>query len=280
MIRIITDSASDYTKAEMLAKDVAVVPLAIQFKDADYQQAQDDDFKMFYELLAECSELPITSQPTPATYLEHFEAAKLAKDDVIVITLSSGLSGTYNSALLAKEMVEYDRIQIIDSQQAILSQKLLVDIAVKLRDAGKDVQSICKELEILRERVIVFGAVDTLKYLSKGGRIPAAAAFIGNVISLKVIIVLEDKILKMFGKTRGEKKAYQFMQEKMTNLGVDQNFPVYFGYTANIETGKEFMNETATKLNITNIAELTSIGGTIGTHVGPNAVAVGFVKKA
>ena len=205
MIQIITDSASDITTKEAEEMGIQIVPLRIQFEETE------QDFLTFYKRLEQVDQLPKTSQPSPQAYLEYFEAAKEAGDDVLVITLSSGLSGTIGAARTAKDISEYDRVFLVDSRLAILAQRMLVEYAVKLRAQQMPVEEIVKKLEEIRDQITVCGMLDTLTYLKKGGRIPAALAVIGNVIGIKPVIILEDKILKPIAKVRGRSAGYKML---------------------------------------------------------------------
>ena len=189
MIQIITDSASDITRKEAEDMGIHIVPLRIQFEDGECPQETEEDFLTFYERLEKAKELPKTSQPSPQTYLEYFEEAEKAQDEVLVITLSSGLSGTIGAAQTAKDISEYEKVYIVDSRQAILAQRMLVEYAVKLRAEQMPVKEIVAKLEELRDQITVCGMLDTLTYLKKGGRIPAALAVVGNVIGIKPVYI-------------------------------------------------------------------------------------------
>ncbi len=278
MIQIITDSASDITEKEAEEMGIHVVPLRIQFEDGECPQMTEQDFLTFYERLEKANKLPQTSQPSPQAYLEQFERAKENGDDVLVITLSSGLSGTIGAARTAKDISEYDRIFIVDSRQAVIGQRILVEYAVKLRNAEISAEEIAEKLEEVRDQITACGLVDTLTYLKKGGRIPAALAAFGNVLGIKPVIILEDKILKLIAKVRGRNAGKKKLHEKLEERGADPSFPVYFGFTSNREIGEEFMKETVEKYKL-NQAKLYPIGGVIGTHVGTDCMAVAFVNQ-
>lgn len=203
MLQIITDSASDITLQQAQQMNIHIVPINIQFADGPCPQETEEDFVTFYKRLTESEELPVTSQPSPETYLQYFETAKQAGDEVLVLTLSSGLSGTINAVKIAKEMCEYEAIFIVDSRQAIVAQRVLVEYAVKLRLEGMDTQTLIGKVEALRDRITVSGVIDTLTYLRKGGRIPASLAILGNTLQIKPVIALEDTILKTVGKALG-----------------------------------------------------------------------------
>ena len=276
---IITDSASDITEKEAEEMDIRLVWLKTKFSDGDFPMKTEEDFCRFFDKLAEEKELPMTSQPSPEEYLEFFEEAKSKDEEVLVLTLSSGLSGTINAANLAKQMSEYDKIWIIDSEQAIITQRFLVQKAVELRKEGKTTEDIVEILEDLKKRVTVCGMLDTLTYLRKGGRIPAALAVVGNMLHIKPVIELKDKTLTMLGKARGRSGGMKYLWKEFESYDIDREEPVYFGYTSDREIGEKFMMDTVEKYGLKNY-KLYPVGGIIGTHVGPACVAISFVKKS
>lgn len=278
MIQIVTDSASDITLKQAEEMNIQIVPLTILFEDGVCPQETDEDFQIFYEKLIKENGLPKTSQPTPNKYLEIFRLAKEVGDEVLVITLSGGLSGTVQSAKLAKDLAEYERIEIIDSKQAILTQRMLVEYAVKLRDEGKTLDEITALVLKQREKLTVFGMLDTLTYLKKGGRIPASMALLGNLLRIKPVIILKDSVLEQLGKARGRKDGLKMLCAQMEEAEIDLSFPVYFGYTLDPEPTKQFQAEMEQKFQLKN-TKLYPVGGVIGTHVGPNCVAVAFAVK-
>lgn len=276
---IITDSASDITEKEAEEMDIRLVWLKTKFSDGDFPMKTEEDFCRFFDKLAEEKDLPMTSQPSPEEYLEFFEEAKSKEEEVLVLTLSSGLSGTVNAANLAKQMSEYDKIWIIDSEQAIITQRFLVQKAVELRKEGKTTEDIVEILEELKKRVTVCGMLDTLTYLRKGGRIPAALAVVGNMLHIKPVIELKDKTLTMLGKARGRSGGMKYLWKEFESYDIDREEPVYFGYTSDREIGEKFMMNTVEKYGLKNY-KLYPVGGIIGTHVGPACVAISFVKKS
>ena len=260
---IITDSASDITRQEAEEMNIRIVWLKTKFSDGDFPLETEEDFTRFFEKLAAEKELPVTSQPSPEEYLALYEEAKENSEEVLVITLSSGLSGTVNAANVAKQMSEYDRIHIIDSEQAIITQRFLVQRAVEMREAGKTVSEI----------------VETIEDLKKGGRIPAALAVLGNMLHIKPVIELKDKTLTMLGKARGRSGGIKYLWKEFESYEIDENEPVYFGYTSDRELGEKFMKDTVEKYGLKNY-RLYPVGGIIGTHVGPACAAISFVKKS
>jgi len=278
MIRIITDTASDITAEESEKLGISLVPLVTSFEDGPFPMNTKADFDRFYEKLRACKQLPVTSRPSPQSYLDLYEQAKEAGDEVLVLSLSSGLSGTLESAHVAKQMSGYDRITIIDTQQAVMSQRILVEHAVKMKNAGESLRSIVHDIMDLRERVTVVGVIGSMVYLRKGGRIPPALGVIGDALQIKPVITLKG-VIETIGKARGLKAGYAMAWKHMEEDGVDPSFPVIFGYTSSIEQCQSFMESTVERFPVqeTSIAQ---VGGIIGTHLGENSIGAAYVKKA
>ena len=278
MLRIVTDAASDITIEQAKDMNIEVVSLDITFEDGPASQRTEEDFQRFYERLEKCDKLPVTSRTPPEEYLKIFEDAKAKDDEVLVITLSSGLSGTVESAHMAKQIAGYDKIEVVDSQQAILTQRMLVEEACRLREEGYQLHEIVQRVKEMRDKVVVCGVVGTLKYLQKGGRIPASLATLGTLLRIKPVIVLEDKILKQLGKARGHDAGEAMLYKRMEDDGFNKAYPVYFGYTSNRELTEKFMQQTKERYGLTH-SRMFPIGGVIGTHCGTDCVAVAYVKK-
>ena len=191
-IRIITDSAADFDPAVAKRRQVDVVPMSVQFGTATFLAGKNLSNEVFYQLLKEGKENPTTSQPTPAAFLRYFEEVKAAGDQAVVILLSGALSGTLQSAEIAKEMCEYEQIYIVDSRTATAGVQILVNCACKLRQSGLPAASIAAEVERLKDRVRIFAVIDTLEYLRRGGRLSGFQAGLGTVTKLKPTIAVRD----------------------------------------------------------------------------------------
>ena len=161
MLRIVTDSASDITLEEAKEQGVELVSLSIHFEDGIHPQTCREDYDSFYERLQKAKKLPKTSQPPPESFLSVYEEAREKGDEVLVLTLSSGLSGAYQSALIAKDMSGYDKIRVVDTQVAISAQRLLVDQAVQMREEGNRLDEIAEKIKSLSEKIRICGVVDT-----------------------------------------------------------------------------------------------------------------------
>lgn len=281
MLRIITDSASDITLEQAAQMNIRVVPIKIRFSDGDCPQETEADFKLFYDRLQHCEELPVTSQSSPEQYLLHFLDAKECGDDVIVLPISSGLSGSVNGVHIAKEMSDYDRIFVIDSRQAIAGQRMLVEQALKMSEEGCTTEQIVTELELLRDRITITGVIDTLEFLKKGGRIPGSIATLGNMLNIKPVIVLEDSILKTAAKARGYEAGKRFLYNLFEKNPPARNYPIYFLFSSNRQMGEKFMDEMIQRYDLYGFeAKLLPVSGVIGTHVGTNCIGICYVKNA
>lgn len=274
MIKVVTDSGADITPREAQEMDIEVVPLKINFPDHPYDQEADEDYDTFYKLLKSEDTFPKTSQPPPEAFARVFEAAKKAGDTVIAVLISGGLSGTVQSAQIAKETVGHEDVHIIDSRTAIMSQRTLVEYAVRLRNAGEGVRDVIRKVEAICQRVRVFGMLDTLTYLYKGGRLSRTAAMAGNLLHIKPLITIKDGAIATSGRGRNFKAIIKQLDE----IGFDPDFPVYFGFTADDTNCRKMMDQALANHTIPHTG-IFPIGGVIGAHVGPGGMAISFVPK-
>jgi len=280
MIRIVTDTGSDITHSAAPALGMESLELAINFEEFTYDIRSDTDFSVFYQNLVKAKNLPTTSQVTPGQYLDIFNDAKEKNDEVFVLTLSGGLSGTYQSAKMAQEDCGYDGITVVDSRQAIIPQRVLAEHAVKLRDEGKSRDEIEQAVLGLQHRLVVCGMLDTLTYLKKGGRVPPAMALIGNALRIKPVVILKGGILEPLDKVRGVAAGKRTIWTQFEKDGYDAAWPIYFGHTNNEARGQEFMQETIEKYGLDPAhCKMYAVGGVIGTHLGPGGLILGYVKK-
>ncbi len=279
MIRIAVDSSSDYRIEELKEKQIDLIPISITIGEDSYIDGVNLDRNGFYQLLEERGEFPKTSQPSPQVFLDLFEEVRDKGDDLIYLSLSSALSGTYQGAVAAKEIAEYDRIFLIDSLTATYNIKILADYACALRTQGARTEEIVAALEDLKARVRVLAAPNTLEYLYRGGRIGRATAALGDIANLKPIItVSKDGHVTVIGKCIGRNKAILFLLKHLKELGIDQSFPIYTIYSFGTENCGQ-LEEKLRSEGITPTARL-QIGPTIGTHIGPEAFGIVFVTTS
>lgn len=278
MIRIVVDSSADYSMEELKAKNIEQISLIINVGDKSYRGGLDITPDELYEMLISGEAFPTTSQPSPQDFLDIFEDAQEKGDSVIYITLSSALSGTFQTANMTKNMIDYSEIHIIDSLAATHIIRILADYACKLRDEGKNAAEIAQAVKELQPRVKVIAGLDTLEYLFKGGRLNKATAVIGELTNLKPIITISDEgTISVIGKCIGRNKALAFITKALSDKTLDPNFPVYSLYAY----GTENTEKLEQKLESMGIfcESRVQIGSTIGTHIGPGAFAVVFVEK-
>lgn len=281
-IRIITDSACDLTQAEARAMNVQLLPLKIAFGSTEYLDGINLSHQEFYERLVETDELPRTSQLTPYDYSDAFyEATKPAGDEVLCITLSGALSGCYQSARVAAQHFD-GRVHIIDSQNVCVGQRVLVEYAVRLRAAGRSIDEIISELEAARDKVHVIALLDTLEYLRKGGRISAAAAAAGSLLSIKPVVTVRDGEVVMLGKARGSRNGNNLLTEMIEREGaIDFNRPLAVAYSGLDPSllEKYMVDHKSLYEGYEDRVPMSRIGSAIGTHVGPGAIAFAFMTE-
>lgn len=279
MIRIIIDSSSDFQLEEATAKNMDLVSLSVIVGEDSYLDGVNLDRDVFYKNLAETTEFPKTSQPSPQAFLDIFLNAKEKGDDVICILLSSALSGTCQSAVLAKNMADYDNIYIVDSLSATCSIRILADHACELRDKGYSAAEIVDVLENLKSRVKIAAALNTLEYLYRGGRLSKTAATIGELASLKpMITVTEEGTIGILGKSLGKNKAIASLLKYIQSQDIDTDYPLYTVYTYGTDNCTLF-EERLAEAGIHPTARM-QVGPTIGTHVGPEVFGLVYVNAA
>lgn len=277
MIRFLVDTSSDYTVKEVQEKGMKLAPLHITLGDADYRDAYDLTKDRFYELLTLNEEFPKTSQPTPQDFVDFFEEAEENGDVLICILLSSKLSGTYQSATLAKNIVEYDNIHLIDSLGATHMIRIMADYGQELAKEGKTAEEIVAALEEMKSKIKVLAVVDTLEYLCKGGRVSKATAAIGEMAKVKPMITVSEGEVAVIGKSLGKNKAIGNLLKALEECNVDERFPMYAVSTYGTENCDVFEKRLVDSGY--QFKERVQVGATIGTHVGPGAFGVIFVQK-
>ena len=281
MIRILTDSASDILPAEAEQLDVTVIPLNVTLEDGTVlRDGVDMTPSAYYEILAGCRKLPTTSQPSPELFENFFLEAAAAGDEVIGIFLSHALSGTYQCAKLAADMANVDNVLFVDSGHVCLSEALLVRLAVQLRDSGKTAGQIAAILEHAKEHLHLVAAIDDLKYLRKGGRLPAAVAVAGGMLGIKPLITIQDGKVAMAGKARGLPGAYVALFKKVEEMGgITPAFQALAGYTVSPREVTPIQTYLRDNLQQEDLL-VRQIGCVIGTHAGPGAFGIAFFDKA
>lgn len=278
-IRIITDSASDITGAANT--QLTVLPMRINFGEEEYLDGVTISHHEFYEKLIESDTLPVTSLISPAVFEEAFEKAVGNGEKVIAITISGRLSGTYQSAILAAAQFE-GNVFVIDSLNAAIGEQILVNYALELVNKGMSAKEIVQTLNDAKKHIHILALLDTLEYLKKGGRISKTVAFVGGALSIKPVVTVIDGEVALLGKARGSKNGNNFLIKEIEKInGVDFSRPFCLGYTGLSDSLLQKYIEDSKSLweTYTDKLPICSIGATIGTHVGPNAIAVAFFDK-
>ncbi len=278
-IRIITDSASDIAQSQYPA--VTVLPMSVRFGNTEYQDGINLSAAQFYEKLIESDELPVTSLISPASFEDAYKDAVSCGDQVIVITVSGELSGTYQSAVLAAEDYPED-IFVIDSRNVAVGEQLLVLRALELIACGLSAREIAKTLEQEKQKIHVLAVLDTLEYLKKGGRISSTAALVGSVLNIKPVVAVKDGKVAMLGKARGSKNGNNYLIKEIENTaGIDFAKPVCLGYAGlNDSLLQKYISDSEhIWIGHRERLVISPIGATIGTHVGPGAIAIAFMEN-
>lgn len=279
-IRIITDSASDMPQAAR--PEVTVLPMTVTFGEEEYQDGVSLTHQQFYEKLIEREDLPTTSQIAPARFEEAFRRAAQAGESVVAVVLSAKLSGTYQSACIAAEEFP-GRVFVVDSANATIGEMILVERALELMDQGLEASAIAGRLEEEKKDIRLVALLDTLEYLKRGGRVAPSVALVGGLLSIKPVVAVEDGEVVLLGKARGSKNGNNLLvQEIQKTSGVDFGRPYRLGYTGlddgllrkYIADSSDLWSDHADRLPV------STVGGTIGTHVGPGAVAVAFFRQS
>lgn len=280
-IKILIDSASDITIEEAKEYGIEIIPLIVNIEGKEYFDGVDINAKEFYLKLVECNEIPKTSQITPNRFIEKYQEMTKNGDKVIVITLSSKLSGTYSSAVIASEEFE-GKVFVVDSLSATIGMRLLCEYALKLIKEGLTIVQIIDKLNTEKNKINIIAMVNTLEFLKKGGRISSAVAFAGEVFSIKPVLSLIDGEIKMIGKAMGSKKANNLLNKLITKKnGIDFDMPygvVWSGFDDTVLKKYVQDSDNLWKDYTDNIPAYI-IGSTIGTHVGPGVIGFAFFEK-
>lgn len=277
-VKIIIDSASDITKEKADALGLYFLPLKTIFGEEEYLDGITLTHSQFYEKLIETEVLPSTSQVAPYDYEEVFQKIIDDGDSAVCITLSSKLSGSYQSAHIAT--ADYDeRIQIVDSENVCIGEQILVFYAIRLLKEGKTAVEIAKILDEKKKEIRVIALLDTLEYLKKGGRVSATTAFAGTLLSIKPVIAIENGAVAILGKARGSKNGNNMLMElAVKNGGINFDLPFSLGYSGLSDAllQKYIQDSASLYLGKVDTLPVSTIGSTIGTHAGPGAIALAF----
>ncbi len=291
-VKLMVDSACDIARDELVAAGAAFLPMRVNIAGHEYLDGVDLGHEEFYAKLAQGKELPRTSQVAPGFFEEAFRRALAKDDEVVCITVSSGLSGTCASALLARDelpLLQRRRVHVVDSENVSIGEQVLTRLALRLAAQGCTAAELVDELNVRKQDVRVYALLDTLEYLRRGGRISAMSAAAGTLLNVKPIVAVEGGTIVSAGKARGVKAGrVQLARLVQEQGGIDPLLPYVVAHTGTDGLGmRDFMQahadlfgaDAAAGSDALEHVPTSGIGATIGTHVGPGAIGVGFFAK-
>lgn len=275
-IKIITDSTADLSKELYDKHNIEVLPLLISFGEESYLDGVEINSEKVFERIEQDDILPTTAQVTPNRFMEAYKKYLDEGYKIISIHMSSAMSGTYQSACIAKDSLESDDIVIIDSKNVTSALGILVLKAVKLKEKGYDIFKIEKELNKIKDNVELSVCFESLEYLVRGGRISKTAGIVGSVLGIKLILEIKDGLMSVKDKIRGTKKAIKKIISDLENANLDEEVPVILIDVDNIEIKdalREYMKE-----NKVDFIECP-VGSTVSIHSGPRCCGLVFLTK-
>lgn len=278
-VRIITDSASDIASSRW--ENLTILPMTVTFGQEVYRSGVDLSCEEFYEKLIGGDTLPVTSQINPAQFEDAFRVAVDAGETVVAIVLSSKLSGTYQSACIAAEEFP-GKVYVVDSLNAAIGEQVLVLRALELAASGLAAEEIAEQLDREKNRIRLVALLDTLEYLKRGGRLSKSEALIGGILSIKPVLAIVDGEVKILGKARGSRNGNNLLISQIqATPGIDFDRPFTLGYTGLDDSllQKYICDSAALWEGHTQNLPVSTIGSTIGTHIGPGAIGVAFFCK-
>ena len=276
-VKILVDSTFDFTEEELAALGLEVVRMRVLFGEEEFVDGLNITPRGFYERLIESDELPTTSQASPADFSAAFERLTAAGDEVLCMTLSRKLSGTFQSAQIAAEDFP-GRVRVVDTESVTMGANILARYGLRLLGQGLGLEEAAAELERARRRVHVLAMLDTLEYLRRGGRVTGLAALAGGLMAIKPVVTLRDGLVSVIGKARGSKNAENLLTQTIDRCGVDFSMPYTLGYTGLSDAMLHKYKADSARLWAGKAEDLPVmlIGSVIGTHAGPGAVGVAF----
>lgn len=271
-IKIITDSTAYITKEYAAENHISIVPLNYYFDDEIEKEGFPGEFQEFFQNIENSKLFPTTSQPSTGDFLEEFKNAfDEGYEAIIAILLSSKLSGTYNSAILAKNILEDERISIVDSLQSASNLRFLVEDAIKMNKDGKTIERIVEFVENKKNKMYVYLTVESLEYLKRGGRLSSFQSMVGSVLNIKPIIELKDGVLNSLEKVKGKKKALNAMIDRIP-LETEK---ISICHVLNAEEALKLKKILNVKFPRTEIS-IDELGPVIGCHLGPGGIGICF----
>ena len=276
MITIIVDSTSDINEEISKEYDITVLPITVDINGVTYQDRVNLTPTEFYNQIKGKNVFAKTSQVTPSAFEEVFSREINKGNKVICLTLSSKLSGTFNSANIAKNTLESDDIYIIDSKTASFGLGLLAIESAKMAKKGCGVDEILTRINNLIDNQTAVGYIDSLDALCKNGRISASSAMVGGMLGIKPILTLNDGKIEVAGKTRGQKAALKQVLAQLSKENIDEEIGLYIGYSNDDDV---LTSSLLNNLSKDMPALKTQIGPGVGAHLGLGSLLVFYVTK-
>lgn len=278
MIRIITDSLCDLTMSHAKEINIDILPLTVRFGENDYKCGVEMKNEDFYEQLATNPNHPSTAAVNPFEFEELFRKYIEAGDEIVAIIFSKFMSATFQSAQIAAQNINCDRLHLIDCENGAMGQALLIETAVTLRDEGKTATEIADTITSLLPKTMTYIVVDSLEYLKRGGRISKSAALLGSLIKLHPVLQVVADGAKPVDKVKGKKSCNAWLIKKLQDRPADPNYKLVIGHSNAPERAETF-KEQLREAGITNDIFITCIGPVVGTHIGPNSLGIGYIEK-
>ncbi len=274
MVRIVTDSTADLTPEQQRAAGITVVPLNVHFGDEVFRDHVDLSTDEFFRRLKASPQLPRTSQPSVGAFEEAYRSLRQGGDEIVSVHLSSKVSGTYNSALMAAQSVGEGKIDVVDSLSTSMALGFIALEGAKLARAGRDRQAVAECLRGLVPKARVICVVDTLTYLERGGRIGKARALLGSLLNVKPILQLKDGEVVPLGRARGRPQALNRLVELLERDGKVSQLAIMHGAA---HTDAEQLRERVASSYPSVDIQLTEIGAVLGTHTGPGVIGFTYL---
>ncbi|QOR35289.1 DegV family protein [Clostridium sp. 'deep sea'] len=275
-IKLITDSSADLPKELLQSYNIGLIPLTVHMDDEEFFDCIDITPEEFFEKLDSLKTMPKTSQVSPQQFVSAFEKDLKEYDEIICVTISSNASGTYQSAVLAKNEVGSDRIHVVDSYVLSMGTGLLVLEIADLIKEGKTVNEILAKVESIKSRIDQRFTVDSLEYLQKGGRIKKSSMVIGKLLNIIPILSVEDGLTVAIKKTRSYKGAFRFYKDFVNESPVKR---ICIGHGNDIEKAMKLKQYFDKELSEKHDFIISNIGATIGCHAGPGVLHVAIVRE-
>lgn len=276
-VKIITDSTSDILLEDAYKMGVSVVPLKVIIGEEEFRDGIDITREAFFAKLPTLKKLPTTTQPSPDEFVQVLENTQ--EDEIVVVTIGSGVSGTFQSATIAADSVEGKKIRVVDSLTTSVGLGILVRRAVELRDQGLSADEIADKLEQEKHDIVLLAVINNITNLYKSGRMSKGTMIVGSVLGIKPVVTLKPHGVEAIGKERGTAKAYKFVRDTATGMGeLDESRPCAIGYTANAAIVGDF-REVMGKQWCPDDIHVDAVGSAIGTHLNAGAIVYVYFKK-